>query len=825
MCNRCEEQYHCSQPRPLLSTVHRLLTTKTLQNQRLIPGTNPPFPGKYLHRSITFDSRRADRSGRITPSARQTTMNPSTTPVALDVAQETDSTHNAARATNGTEPDAREGSPLAFAPSEADSSSNPQVPAPIAILSPAALGGNPNTSFPAPVMLNTSSPSSASPAPSPPDVDPQIIEALKSKDRIYVLKLGEQMESLIKEKRCVSLFHQSFIGVLRHCMEVCGRTTRANGALLPWINRSCVDLTPTTSYQRLLVHRCSAYYKLAPETDPATKNIFVQRTPDSRMYVFSTLRLMFFTNDWYLACSPERRMSELVPPESSSQPAFKIMRRSQGDRRNKPHSQAGSVAGEDGDLSDVEPSEAGSLGGRSSAAGSSKKHMTIQEREAAYNEARSRIFMGFEEKEKAKEKDMSASSSSLSLNSASASSANGDSLGDLDGSITSPATESEWSGPSAQYSRDRKDHNRRGNASASSSTRSMRSGYHGNHSNPSSRNSRAPSPSFKYASLYEPAPSQQLYDPNQPPNQMNAPYGTQYYHPFTPQGYMPQYNAGYYPPHPGYPSHDPHHPPPDPSRPLEHYPPPQMGYSYMWHPPNQPPPIQTSPLGQPGPMQPHQTHQGPAYPVASPAPQSPAQYQYGQPPSQYPYGAPAGYGHPAPGYYPPPPPPGQPSMAQPSHAPAHMAMPGHMYEASSTTGAPHHGPQPPLLHTSSAPPPHGYNFNPNGRGPIGNGLPPSQPPNGRNNTRNPSGPQSNNGHGNKGRNNAAMTRNPWTYGPGIGTGAYVGPPSSGHADIVGPRLTSARRQSNLSGGSSRASSYNDDGLSTTVRWYFQTSCG
>jgi len=35
------------------------------------------------------------------------------------------------------------------------------------------------------------------------DVDPQIIEALKSKDRIYVLKLGEQMESLIKDRRCV----------------------------------------------------------------------------------------------------------------------------------------------------------------------------------------------------------------------------------------------------------------------------------------------------------------------------------------------------------------------------------------------------------------------------------------------------------------------------------------------------------------------------------------------------------------------------------------------------------------------------------------------
>lgn len=36
-----------------------------------------------------------------------------------------------------------------------------------------------------------------------PDVDPQIVEALKSKDRIYVLKLGEQMEGLINDRRFV----------------------------------------------------------------------------------------------------------------------------------------------------------------------------------------------------------------------------------------------------------------------------------------------------------------------------------------------------------------------------------------------------------------------------------------------------------------------------------------------------------------------------------------------------------------------------------------------------------------------------------------------
>lgn len=33
------------------------------------------------------------------------------------------------------------------------------------------------------------------------DVDPQILEALRSKDRLYVLKLGEQMEALIQERK------------------------------------------------------------------------------------------------------------------------------------------------------------------------------------------------------------------------------------------------------------------------------------------------------------------------------------------------------------------------------------------------------------------------------------------------------------------------------------------------------------------------------------------------------------------------------------------------------------------------------------------------
>lgn len=82
------------------------------------------------------------------------------------------------------------------------------------------------------------------------EVDPQILEALSSKDRIYVLKLGELMEALITDRTQT---------------------------------RHRIDLTPATTYQRMLVHRCSAYYGLLPETDTMTKTISVLITQESRM--------------------------------------------------------------------------------------------------------------------------------------------------------------------------------------------------------------------------------------------------------------------------------------------------------------------------------------------------------------------------------------------------------------------------------------------------------------------------------------------------------------------------------------------------------------
>ena len=328
---------------------------------------------------------------------------------------------------------------------------------------------------------------------------------------------------------------------------------------------------------------------------------------------------------------PARRIAELVPAQSPAQPTFKIMRRSPtGRHRPKPHSQAGSVAGEDVELSDPEPSESGSLGGRSNATGSSKKHKTIAEREAAYNEARSRIFMDFNEKERGKDKDLSASSSTVSLTSGSVTSS-GDvsSMGDMDDSVSSPTTESEWSGPLV---RDKKD-GRRSNGSS----RSLRStGFNGSNS---SRGSRAPSPSsFKYPTLYEPLPAAVPHDLSQAPVQAPGygnPYMYAYPQPVPPApNYIPPYH--YYAPYP-YPRPQTSLQNPDPGSPgsqvdvySQHPPQPQGVYvSYPWHsPPPTHPPTQHRPIPA-----------APSPPVAPPASQystyTPSVPPYGPYPMPY----------------------------------------------------------------------------------------------------------------------------------------------------------------------------------------------
>ncbi|KAJ7701418.1 hypothetical protein B0H17DRAFT_1128216 [Mycena rosella] len=96
------------------------------------------------------------------------------------------------------------------------------------------------------------------------DIDPQILEALASRDRNYVLKLGELMEALITD----------------------GASTRSS-------------ILPLTSYQHMLFHHCCTYYGLSSEVDPLTKDITVSITPGSRMLTLTR---------------PSRRIADLKLP-------------------------------------------------------------------------------------------------------------------------------------------------------------------------------------------------------------------------------------------------------------------------------------------------------------------------------------------------------------------------------------------------------------------------------------------------------------------------------------------------------------------------------
>lgn len=66
------------------------------------------------------------------------------------------------------------------------------------------------------IIPSSSNPSSDQPQPSTSQsegnqsVTEVIIEALRSKDRLFVLKLGEQMEALINERKSVVLFRMSY---------------------------------------------------------------------------------------------------------------------------------------------------------------------------------------------------------------------------------------------------------------------------------------------------------------------------------------------------------------------------------------------------------------------------------------------------------------------------------------------------------------------------------------------------------------------------------------------------------------------------------------
>jgi hypothetical protein len=454
------------------------------------------------------------------------------------------------------------------------------------------------------------------------------------------------------------------------------------------------------------------------------------------------------------------------------------MSRSVHDRiRAQSQSRTGSVNGEDAESSDVEPSEAGSLGGRGGAPNRLKKALTLEQREAAYNEARSRIFMDFEEK--AKENDMSASSSTFSLVSGSASTSGGgsSSAGDIDDSISTAPTESEFSGPVA---RDNKGERRNGSgANSAGSSRSMLPPKHPS----SSRNSRAPSPSVTYASIYEPAPvTATPYDTNQVPP-MQPPYGQQFmYHYSPPPGQGP--GQGFMGPMPYYPFN---YPQPPQALPPQHH---GMGPD----PSGSGADPQTSGIFVPPPQHSQQQMVYMPYPwPPNPAPGAPPQSHPGTPSlphphsSQYPFApanAPQYGGYNVPTYF--------PSMG-PMHAPPQGQQPL----------------QQPTHPVNMSPVPQSND--------LGIRVMPPIP--------------MNNDHTDlreRKRGNSRTSGGSFSFGPTFGyPGPFGGPgatsPIENGASPVGPRLTSAMRRT--SGTSNGSRTPGDEASSVAVRGFYISSLG
>lgn len=209
--------------------------------------------------------------------------------------------------------------------------------------------------------------------------------------------------------------------------------------------------------------------------------------------------------------SPAKRISELVPPEESVLPAFQIMRRTTNDR-SKSSSRATSTDG--GDLTDDEAYPNGST--RSQGSSKNKKFMTMEEREAAYNEARSRIF-------------------SESASVAGSTTGTGTEISSVDGdaieAVSTAPTESEYAPSSAAGGRKREEwtganRGRFANGSPGAG-RGIPQGY-----------SMSGAPPVPMGTTHYPVP--QLYDPNAPSTSA-TPYG-----PPQPPMY-PGYYVGYYP--------------------------------------------------------------------------------------------------------------------------------------------------------------------------------------------------------------------------------------------------------------------------------------
>lgn len=171
--------------------------------------------------------------------------------------------------------------------------------------------------------------------------DPRLIDALENpRDRIFVIKLEKDIVAFIEDKNC-----------------------------------EIFDMPPINSYHRLLAHKMAEYYRLTHVADSSGASVRMFRGQAARIPITS------------LAAWPVATQQIQKAVSSGAIPAVKIMRRNGTDTPPRGSSTSGAKAN----------SETSSENGTSEAAAGSNAKSTREEREAAYQEARARIFKDFVE--------------------------------------------------------------------------------------------------------------------------------------------------------------------------------------------------------------------------------------------------------------------------------------------------------------------------------------------------------------------------------------------------------------------------------------------
>lgn len=150
------------------------------------------------------------------------------------------------------------------------------------------LGANPTGGVlytPSPLNGSTHLPDFVQPAPNmlgkPDDLppDPKLLEALNNpRDRIWVLKLEQDIIDFVKDSKCVHLF-----------------IVATSSDLLTFTHREhALDLPQCNSFYRMLAHKLADYYILGHAVDNAASAVRLYKTPTCRMCVTSNLVCMTF---------------------------------------------------------------------------------------------------------------------------------------------------------------------------------------------------------------------------------------------------------------------------------------------------------------------------------------------------------------------------------------------------------------------------------------------------------------------------------------------------------------------------------------------------